>query len=487
MQLRHDKHPFVRIVRIFLQGYLHYRVFDEVVESLLFGLIECGVAACVVDNELDPKVPNIVIGAHLLSDGQLDALPQNVILYNFEQFCCNSVWIRPSYINALSSHRCWDYSRYNIAALTRLRPNVSPEFVPVGYAPLLTRWSKPSGDEEEIDVLFYGCMNPRRKKVLDALAAEGYIVQIAFGVYGTERDSIIRKAKLVLNIHYYDSHILEAVRVSYLMANSKAVVSECADDTEVYSHYRDGICLVVYDELVHACVDLLTDSAKRRELEKQALSAIKKITYTEVLMDTLLMSEQESLGTFSTQGKSVPKKINLGSGKDWREDFLNVDILDRVNPDWIFNICSPLPWGQSIHTRRFGNFLLEPGVFDLIVANDVLEHLPDLVAAMTSCLSLLKEGGEMHIHVPYDLSYGAWQDPTHVRGFNERSWLYYTDWHWYLGWRTERFYLAKQEFVLSPVGKLLKEQNMATADILCTPRAVDLIAVVLKKIKIECS
>lgn len=134
-----------------------------------------------------------------------------------------------------------------------------------------------------------------------------------------------------------------------------------------------------------------------------------------------------------------------------------------------------------VHTRRFGDFLLEQGAFDLIVAYDVLEHLPDLVAAMTSCLSLLKEGGEMHIQVPYDLSFGAWQDPTHVRAFNERSWLYYTDWHWYLGWKTERFHLEKQQFVLSPVGKALKEQKMAVDDIMRTPKAIDSIVVVLKK------
>jgi len=485
MQPRYDHRFFVRIVRIFPEGYLHYRVFDEVVASLLFGLIECGVVACVVDNEFDSKVLNIVIGAHLLTDGQLDKLPENVILYNFEQFCCNSVWMRSSYINALSSHRCWDYSRYNIAALTRLRPNASPEFVPIGYAPLLTRFLNSSGDEEEIDVLFYGCMNPRRKKILDALVAEGYNVHIAYGVYGAERDILLRNAKVVLNIHYYDSHILEAVRVSYLMANSKAVVSECAADTEVYPHYRDGICLVAYDQLVRACVDLLTDFTKRHELEKKAFSAIKKITYKDVLMDSSLMRDEPlSPVNSSIKGELVPKKINLGSGKDWREDFLNADILDRVNPDWIFDICLPLPWGQNVHTRRFGNFLLEPGAFDLIVANDVLEHLPDLVAAMTSCLSLLKEGGEMHIQVPYDLSYGAWQDPTHVRAFNERSWLYYTDWHWYLGWKTERFHLVKQEFILSPVGNVLKEKNMAVAEILRTPRAIDLILVVLKKIKI---
>ncbi len=139
--------------------------------------------------------------------------------------------------------------------------------------------------------------------------------------------------------------------------------------------------------------------------------------------------------------------------------------------------------GQIVHTHRFGDFSLEAGAFALIMANDLLEHLPYLVAAMTSSLFLLKEWDEMHVQVPYDLSYSAWQDPTHVRAFNGWSWLYYTDWYWYLGWKTERFNLVKQEFALSPLGRLLQGQNVAVAEILRTSRAVGLIVVVLKKNK----
>jgi hypothetical protein len=82
--------------------------------------------------------------------------------------------------------------------------------------------------------------------------------------------------------------------------------------------------------------------------------------------------------------------------------------------------------------------------------------------------------------VPYDLSYGAWQDPTHVRAFNERSWLYYTDWHWYLGWTEARFDVQSLEMVLSPLGQSLAS-SMAPADLHRQPRAVDSMKVVLAK------
>jgi hypothetical protein len=103
------------------------------------------------------------------------------------------------------------------------------------------------------------------------------------------------------------------------------------------------------------------------------------------------------------------------------------------------------------------------------------------MTAMSSCLNLLKVGGLFRISVPYDLSWGAWQDPTHVRAFNERSWLYYTDWFWYMGWTEARFDLVQFDLSLSPVGEQLKKQQMKGEDLVRHPRAVDQLRVVLRK------
>ena len=173
-----------------------------------------------------------------------------------------------------------------------------------------------------------------------------------------------------------------------------------------------------------------------------------------------------------------PLTLNLGSGKDWRDDCLNADIQARVKPDWEVDI-SKVRYGAIVQTR-FGEVEIRQEMFDKIIANDVLEHIPDLVGAMTNCKNLLKPGGEFHIHVPYELSLGAWQDPTHVRAFNENSWLYYIDWHWYLGWE-DRFYMKQLAFNLSDYGNELAEKKVTDAEILRTPRAVDSMSVILCK------
>jgi hypothetical protein len=159
--------------------------------------------------------------------------------------------------------------------------------------------------------------------------------------------------------------------------------------------------------------------------------------------------------------------LNLGSGKDRRADCVNADIRADVGADWVVDIGAPMQIDRQ---------------FSKIIANDVLEHISNLVQAMTNCRDLLEMGGEMHIHVPYDLSHGAWQDPTHVRAFNEKSWVYYCEWAWYLGWKGSRFELEHLQMSLSNYGASLE---LPQDEILRLPRAVDSMYVILKKVPYE--
>ena len=85
----------------------------------------------------------------------------------------------------------------------------------------------------------------------------------------------------------------------------------------------------------------------------------------------------------------------------------------------------------------------------------------------------------MHITVPCDLSYGAWQDPTHVRAFNERSWGYYGEWASYLGWVDWRFELVS--------GVLRKNDTRREYAFGCRqsfkPRQIDEMSAVLRKVR----
>lgn len=171
----------------------------------------------------------------------------------------------------------------------------------------------------------------------------------------------------------------------------------------------------------------------------------------------------------------IPRKINLGSGKDFRQEYLNIDINPVWRPDLVWDLSKSN--FLTRHTERFGMVSLQEDFFDEILADDVLEHVPDIVALMTNCLKLLRTGGAMKIMVPYDLSLGAWSDPTHVRAFNERSWVYYTDWFWYFGWTTHRFKLKDLRYSIKEGMEFIEET-------LRTPRCVDAMYVELEKVEL---
>lgn len=167
--------------------------------------------------------------------------------------------------------------------------------------------------------------------------------------------------------------------------------------------------------------------------------------------------------------------MNLGSGKDYRPGWVNVDVDPSIRADEHFDI-SDVPLSFSVDYCH---------QFDLIEAFHVFEHVNNLVACWENCLDLLKDGGRLHVRVPYDLSYGAWQDPTHVRAFNERSFLYPTDWCWYLGWhRTSRrrFKTTSLNYVLSDLGRKQRDDGKTDSEIVLTPRAIDELDVFLEAV-----
>jgi SAM-dependent methyltransferase len=64
---------------------------------------------------------------------------------------------------------------------------------------------------------------------------------------------------------------------------------------------------------------------------------------------------------------------------------------------------------------------------DEVVLFNILEHLPNTIKTMEEIWRICKPGALVRILVPYYNSPGAFQDPTHVRFFSERTFDYFTD------------------------------------------------------------
>jgi hypothetical protein len=63
-------------------------------------------------------------------------------------------------------------------------------------------------------------------------------------VYGQARDALVARARIQLNVHYYEAKVFEVVRVSYLLANGRFVVSETGADAEEEASFGPGVASV---------------------------------------------------------------------------------------------------------------------------------------------------------------------------------------------------------------------------------------------------
>jgi len=104
-------------------------------------------------------------------------------------------------------------------------------------------------------------------------------------------------------------------------------------------------------------------------------------------------------------------KLNLGCGRKYRRDYINVDIIPELEPDELLDLNGPWLWQDN--------------TIDEILAEDVVEHLDDVVHFIEEAWRVLKPRGRLIIRTVYYTSVNYWIDPTHKRAFHECSFDYF--------------------------------------------------------------
>ncbi|WP_310732036.1 methyltransferase domain-containing protein, partial [Sphaerotilus natans] len=449
-QNRDANHPPTRINICIIQpqGYIHSLGLLDPARYFRHQLRSVGASVSITKNRLHHDAINIIFGAHLGFDHTLTQR-HSCIFVNLEQLGAGGYQASKDYISLLGRSAVIDYDVENPPAYTS-----HTEDVPLAHfvkAPYLSQESISTLPLEErpIDLLFFGSMNERRKKIISAIEAQGITVSVFDKpLYGEERDSFIRQAKAVLNCHFYESSRFEQVRVSHCLSLGTPVIAERGPNTRPASFYEEAVSWFTeekLEEFFSSCFGTPDWYA----------AAIQQISYFEQLDASENFSEilefatgyQKENKRHINQNTWIPNKINLGSGKDYKPGWLNIDILARTEPDIVLDLSKNLNLPTIISSKHWGMVKIDSFQFDIIYANNVLEHVPDLVGLMTQCLHLLKEEGTFEIEVPYEKSLTAWQDPTHIRALNENSWIYYTEWFWYLGWFEHRFEMQSSSYL----------------------------------------
>lgn len=174
---------------------------------------------------------HIVICPQIFED-----LPPYYIAYQMEQ-SVSSRWFDEKYFKRLQrAIAVLDYSIENIKFLLGKGFSYKQLF----FLPIFSANFTDSQDEYMYDVLFYGDINnERRKSVLEKLKKK-YKVKIISNLFGEELYKEIKRAKVILNLHYYEGALLESTRIFEVLSLGKIIISERGSDQEEYA-YLDGI------------------------------------------------------------------------------------------------------------------------------------------------------------------------------------------------------------------------------------------------------
>ncbi|MEI7196919.1 methyltransferase domain-containing protein [Pectobacterium versatile] len=393
---------------------------------------------------------NIVFGSN-------DVIPPEwnkycCIFVNLEQLTDGGFHASDAYKNLIKEADFIDYSMLNINKLQSKEFRKSIYYVPFGYAPYLESELQPI-ENREIDVLFIGIMNEKRKRIIQIIESSGISVSTFDSpLYGPEKDYFIRNSKCVFNCHYYDSSLFEEVRAFNVLSLGTPLISLLEENEVIPEQYKESVTFIKESDILN----FFNDFFKKPSFYKDSYSQLNFFKTVDV---SQYYREVINLGDAVMNKKRVTgiaegiKKIHIGSGKDYKSGWINIDILKNSLPDIILDLSQVQTFPIMKKSPFYGDVTLKEGCYDFIYANNVLEYVTDPVTMMTNCLALLRTGGKFFIEVPYEKSNTAWQTPTHVREMNANSLIYYTEWFWYLGWFEYKFKLSESCYLninLSP-------------------------------------
>ncbi|MDO8667787.1 MAG: methyltransferase domain-containing protein [bacterium] len=133
------------------------------------------------------------------------------------------------------------------------------------------------------------------------------------------------------------------------------------------------------------------------------------------------------------------KKINLGCGDKKNPGFIGVDRIKTAAADIVHDLdIMPYPFDDNS--------------VDEVIADNILEHLTDVIAVMEELRRICKNGAIIKISLPYYKSSGAFSDPTHKHFFTENSFQYFSPDHEYHFYTKAKFKVLKVKLLAKDFG-----------------------------------
>ena len=261
----------------------------EVIESLLWGFKDLGFECTFRTNEIDNSCINIIFGwqvaFQLIQHRFMSELPADTILYNLEQYSTQPMKGYPLAEQAAEKYQIWDYSIGNIVRWKELNPKFEPYYAKVGFAPNLIKI--PFSAKEDIDIAFIGSLGPRRSEKMISCGStlnRNSVVSLC-NVWGEMRDEFISRSKVLINISEEQKHmkVFEIVRVSYYLANKKAVVCEFLPGMEIEDDILQVIKFEPAESIATACDVLVHNTEIRKNYAEECFETFRQRDVRDVI------------------------------------------------------------------------------------------------------------------------------------------------------------------------------------------------------------
>lgn len=374
--------------------YIKHIVFKETALALYHTISNMGYC-CKLVNTIDSNSENyyLILGGH----NYLDQFPKNYIIYQLEQtniFVIDDsgnkkekLFSNRYILTLMNATQVWDYSLSNIKYLKKHYNLTNLYHLPIYYTPYLDTM-KYHMEERPIDILFYGSINSRREKILKELEKKYKVGIYVNNLWDKDRDDMIKKSKIVVNIHYYDNAILELHRISYLLSNKCLVISEIGRD----SNDLDRISILShYTNIIKECDKWLSKTDEERK--QMALYSYQQFksqylfsNYVNKLKLDGLLEKTEN--KYSKKKKTkldyyIPNKIELAETiKDTNNNFiLKLPSIDDNDLPFV-SILTPTGNRRklfSIAIRNFLSFTYPKNKLEWIIVDDGKEDLKDIL------------------------------------------------------------------------------------------------------------
>lgn len=214
--------------------------------SIAMALSRVGVTSHIIH---EPPAGGYNNNLHFVISPQMFAqLPVSYVAVQMEQ-SVSSRWFNDDYLEILrNSAAILDYSTINIGFLTRQGLNPGQLFyVPLGY--MADYAPEPDHTLEDCDVVFYGdAHNRRRLKFLQELKKH-FRVKVIGNLFGEQLYAELARARIVVNIHYYEEALLETTRIWECLSLHKLIVSERSSDMDQHADLMQLIDFVDIDDI----------------------------------------------------------------------------------------------------------------------------------------------------------------------------------------------------------------------------------------------